>query len=246
MSQRKTDRDYRTPRSIPLIVRNILHTVYTSMPGVIEEYNKEKRTATVRGALKFTNGDMPQGMRRPQVFEVPVVWPGNPRWFQHAKLEKGDTVELIFAMRGIDTFLQRDQGESPANPGLFDEKDAIAVPSFGQDNDVEDTDVDDAEYVIQKHDGAVSASFKDELISYFVDPVKWNLTNQLFKVFAGSTEVVVNLDGSIVLDAGGTTITVNSAGDVEITNSGMLTHNGVNVGATHIHTTPSGPSGVPM
>ena len=53
MSQRKTDRDYRTPRSIPLIVRNILHTVYTSMPGVIEEYNKEKRTATVRGASKI-------------------------------------------------------------------------------------------------------------------------------------------------------------------------------------------------
>ena len=253
MSQLKTDRNYRSARSIPTIVRNILHTVYTSMPGTIEEYNKEKRTATVRGALKFVTEDKPEGMRRPRIFEVPIVWPGSPRWFAHAKLEKGDPVELIFAMRGIDIFLQRDHEESPANPGFFDEKDAIAIPCFGQDNDVEDTDVDDAEYVIQKHDGAVSASFKDEIISFFVDPVKWNLTNQLFKVFAGSTEVVVNRNGSINLEAGSATIIISSSGDIAINSPSAvpitapsLTHNGVNVGATHIHTTPTGPSGPPM
>lgn len=232
--QVKQDRDHETPRSTKTIVRNLLHTIYTSSPGIVEEYNDRTRRAVVRGALKFMAKDDKE-IRRPRIFEVPVIWPGSPRWFQHARLEKGDPVELIYAMRGIDVFLQMNQQESPASPGLMEEQSAIAIPCFGDAEEVEATDIGDAEYIIQKFNGDVSLSFKDRLISLFVkNGVKQHITDTLYKVFAGTTELTVSKDGDALIEAGSTIVTIGANGVVNITSS-ELTHNDINVGDDHTH-----------
>lgn len=261
--QLKTDRDYGNAKSIKTIVRNLLHTIYTSSPGIVEEYDERKRRAVVRGALKFMGKNGVQ-LQRPRIFEVPVIWPGSPRWFQHAKLEKGDPVELIYSMRGIDAFLQNHQKESSASSGLMAEQDAIAIPCFGVEEEVEDTDLNDSEYRIQKFNGDVSISMKDRTMSFFIkDGVKQHITDMLFKIFGGSASFTLNKDGSVehvagsttltlnqngdaVVEAGSTTLTIGSNGIVNIQSS-ELTHNGTNVGDDHTHLDAEGrPTTGPM
>lgn len=104
-------------------------TLYTAMPGVIEAYDADTQTASVRGAIdvEYTDGVR---TRRETLTGVPVLWPGGGGRTLQFELEAGDDVLLIYAMRGLEHW-KGSRGCSPPGEGILDEIDAIAVPGFG-------------------------------------------------------------------------------------------------------------------
>lgn len=245
----RRDLDAQKAEIVLEIITTMLEKCYTSMPGIIVEYDAKKLMATVKGGLKYVSNERPEGYERAPIYKVPVIWPGTPRIAAHGRLQKDDPVYIFFSMRGIAKFVEDSYVESPATQGLMDEKDAFIIASLHAE-EREETDISDAEYAIQTKDGATSISMKEELISANIkDGTQVLLQKLVATIVAGGTTIVANRDGDAIVDTGSATIKVNSDGTIElIGTAGGLTHNGVNMGDTHRHQSsqPGTPSGTPL
>lgn len=105
-----------------------LSEVYTTLPGVIVDYNGE--TATVRPALDklLANGEV---LAAPQIVQVPVHWPtgDNGRAIISTPLKPGDSVTLHFSCRSMENWLSGADG-APDDPRQFDLTDCFASPNL--------------------------------------------------------------------------------------------------------------------
>ena len=245
----RKDLDSQKAEIVLEIITSMLEQCYTSMPGIIVDYDAKKQLATVKGGLKYVALERPEGYERAPVYKVPVIWPGTPRVAAHGRLVKDDPVYIFFSMRGIAKFVEDLYVESPATRGLMDEKDAFILASLHAE-EREETDIADAEYAIQTKDGATSISMKEELISANIENGTQVLLQKLVAtVVAGGTTIIANRDGDAIIDTGSSTISMKKNGDIELIGTpGNLTHNGVNVGDTHKHISsqPGTPTSTPQ
>ncbi len=95
-----------------------LASVRVSMPGIVKSYDAATKTATVQPALSdvvFDDEDERFTNEIPPIQNVPVVWPSCGALSMHAKLEDGDTGDLVFATNSISDWQISGQVAAPGD-----------------------------------------------------------------------------------------------------------------------------------
>lgn len=106
--------------------------LHTSLPGVIESWDKATGRADIRlGVQTYATRENGQTVVRehPVLPSVPVAIPGGGKFRFGFPLKKGDPVEVIFQEASIDTWLAKGGGGlDPQDPRRHHISDAIAYP----------------------------------------------------------------------------------------------------------------------
>ena len=119
-----------SPNVFPFMLEQYTKRLYTAMPGEIVSYDANTRRASVRGSLQVVMDGGTQ-LQRPVIPNVPVVFQQAMGFLLEFPLVPGDSVLLVFSMRGLSRW-KRTHGESaPDVDGLLSERDAVALPGFG-------------------------------------------------------------------------------------------------------------------
>ncbi len=104
----------------------IMESLHVALPGEIQEYNPETRTATIQPVIrKWRSADTP-----PLLLDVPVFFWGNFIFTP----EKGDGCLVIFADSCIDSWLQSGGVSSPMSARRHSLSDGFAFVGFRQKN----------------------------------------------------------------------------------------------------------------
>ena len=102
------------PRDIVALKQEIFSSLHCAQPGIVESYDSEKQTVSVRLAVK--------GM--PLLRDVPVFMPVS------FDVSPGDACLVIFADRDIDAWLESGEAEEPASGRMHSLSDAFAFVGF--------------------------------------------------------------------------------------------------------------------
>jgi len=114
---------------ISTMVERKLLDIHTSIPGIVESYNAEKKTCTVKPALKKTLLDGTE-LDHALLTDVPVGFYQTDSFIFSFPLKKGDTVNLIVSERSLDIWKVQGGVVNPKDPRKFNLSDAIAYPSI--------------------------------------------------------------------------------------------------------------------
>ena len=141
MSNRTRDRNYEGAASfMRRAFEEQVKEVYTAMPGVVLAYDPETRCASVRGAIDILTTDG-ERIQRPELRDVPVVFPSSAGFSLLFPLAEGDDVLLLFSMRGLQDWKDDGAYAVPDEVSLFSEHDAIAIPGLWPGSRDDDPDV---------------------------------------------------------------------------------------------------------
>ena len=110
--------------ALQALKQEIFSTLHVAMPGIVQSYDAEKRTAVVQPALRRKNasGDT---VTAPLLRDVPVFLPSAD--FTPAP---GDSCLLIFADFCADGWYESAQPVLPPSPRTHDLSDAFALVGF--------------------------------------------------------------------------------------------------------------------
>ena len=106
--------------------QEILSSLHCALPGIVESYDPETQTASIRPALRSRVGrDLVQ---LPLLTDVPVFIPGSERntW----TVSPGDCCLLIFADTCIDGWFETGSATLPPSGRQHDLSDAFAFVGF--------------------------------------------------------------------------------------------------------------------
>lgn len=209
------------------IIDAALSEVYTTLPGVIVDYDGV--TATVRPALpkQLANGDI---LAAPLIARVPIHWlvaDGAAAQIT-VPLKPGDPVTLHFSCRSIEGWLSGSDGP-PDDPRQFDLTDCFATPVMRPGPRA------DTENVCVRYGAGVLTIAPDG---------STQLDAPLFTVNAptiinGHLTFTKGLTGSGSDEGGTDTMQINGNLDFQ---GGTITHDGVPIDKTHTHSgVESGP-----
>lgn len=115
---------------IEQIVRNILMTVHTAMPGIVHTFNSDG-TADIQPVFLYKPVNAaPKAY--PLLTHVPLMFYGPANGWLRFPVSKNDLVELHFHERNLDSFWASETVEpvDPASPRLFHLSDAVATPGL--------------------------------------------------------------------------------------------------------------------
>lgn len=103
----------------------------TVVPAIVERQNDNFRIeCTPALNRKYPDGSI---LEYKPIVNVPLVYPRTRQAiFRLPKLQRGDTVLVLFAQKALDTWLSSSDGSkvSPDDPRRFDITDAIAIPGL--------------------------------------------------------------------------------------------------------------------
>lgn len=142
------------PTGIPRVLDQHARRLYTSMPGTVVSYDATNRRADVRGSLDVVLADGTQ-VERPVISNVPVLFPGGANFIFTYPLVVGDSVLLVFSMRGLSRWKLTHGRVAPDVDGLMSERDAMCIPGFGPVGDF------DPPVEITADEGSLSMVVKD-------------------------------------------------------------------------------------
>ena len=113
-----------TPQEVVALKREILSSLHCAMPGIVEAFDSETQTASVRPALKR------KGIVLPIVRDVPVFFPGNRSGAVTWPVSAGDECLLVFADFDIDRWFETGEAEEPLSARSHGLSDAFAFVGF--------------------------------------------------------------------------------------------------------------------
>ena len=186
-------------------------SLHTAMPGLIDSYDAATRRARVRPALRLVMaGEMPgedgEAVERALAVNVPVMWMAGGGYSALLPLDPGDRGMLLFSERGMTEFKTTGALSTPDKSRYFSESDAVFMPcDFG------------IEVATPASETAAAIQTLDGVRSVLVDTDRVELRCGGTRVTATSSGIELNCSGTVAIESGG------------------LTHNGKNVGATHMH-----------
>lgn len=230
---RQPQTEYSLPAAIGAVVTEKLKGTYTALPGVIVAYNRLTRRASVKCALENISADTKEPIPRRTVKNVPVIWPGTPRWTMNGNLQADDPVLLVFSQRGMRAFKDEHATVPVAPEGLHSESDAIAIAGFGAaPPGITDAD-ETAELIIQEDDGGTYQAFKDGRVEIWSgDDARVVVLDRVVAMRHGSQLFRANANDARfqtprcrgVFTSGGTINIFNTGGqNIAITSSGAVT-----------------------
>ena len=192
-------------KTIPWAFEQLMKNVWTSMPGIVEEYDAATRRALVRPCIEACLDD---GLTVPRraIADVPVIAPSCGGVTVTYCLSAGDAVWLSFSMRGIAAF-KAEFLDAPATlTSFFSATDAVCFPGFGPPP----TEADFAPSSAESHgfSSGVSLQSVDGAVHVSVSP-------EAVRVRAGEDAEVNVLEGEVCLELGDSV-------SVRLTSSGIV------------------------
>ena len=107
-----------------------MEDVHTMLPGTVQSYDPETRTAVVKPSVKLRtmHGDV---LDIPPIASVPVVWPGSNDFTAMSKdLPKGSGVMLLFSEASLGNWQRGSQDAAADDETRHSLQDAVAVPGL--------------------------------------------------------------------------------------------------------------------
>lgn len=108
------------------LIKKEISCIHTAMPGTIVSFDPGKMTATVQPGLKFKKPDGTT-MDYPQIFGVPVIFPGGPGMTFAFPVKSGDGCLIIVAEQSLDYW--RYEQETPTDLP-FDISNSVCIPGL--------------------------------------------------------------------------------------------------------------------
>lgn len=217
----------------------------TALPGHLLAYSPSKQRAQIKIGIKRRRNDT--WLEIPPCIDVPVLFPGSQSWSLFFDLKEGDEGLVVFSQRAADRWKQHGGVQEPHDIRSFSATDAFFIPGARSDktafpafpaggigltdraNDVQ-TVLTSSQLLVRK--GQTSVTLTDSAATVKRGSTLAELTDTSITATLGSTSIAMTPDG-ITLTAGGSTLMINAAG-VAIAGA-SVTNNGVNIGATHVH-----------
>lgn len=111
------------------LVQKVFSTLKVAMPGVIESFDPDSVTASVRPAIRgYDGGTEDDGwIELPLLVDVPVIFPRGGGCTLTFPVKAGDECLLIFADRCIDFWWQNGGVQKPVDLRMHDLSDAFAI-----------------------------------------------------------------------------------------------------------------------
>ena len=116
--------------SLELWLQSRMEDVHTMLPGTVQSYDPDTRTAVVKPSVKLRtmHGDV---LDIPPIASVPVVWPGSNDFTAMSKdLPKGSGVMLLFSEASLGNWQRGSQDAAAEDETRHSLQDAIAVPGL--------------------------------------------------------------------------------------------------------------------
>lgn len=108
-----------------------LSSLWSAIPGIIQEIDLTKSTCTVQpaiqGQIEDENGRI-QSVNLPLLTDVPIIWPRSAQFAITFPLASGDEVLVVFASRCIDAWWQSGGVQRPMEARMHDLSDGFAIP----------------------------------------------------------------------------------------------------------------------
>lgn len=212
------------------------------LPAKVIAYDRTTNVATVQPLVQImmTTGEL---VSRAQIVSVPVLSLGGGKAAIHFNIQPGDPGWIEASDRDISIFKQSMGESAPNTVRLHNFSDSRFIP----DQFAKYTLIDDAtECTIQTLDG-------EQRIELFAGKTKITSDTTTLEItptqIAGTVgSATVTLTGSaLTVSIGSSSWTFNSAGFAQT--GGTVTHDGKNIGKTHIHsgvTVGAGNTGAPV
>ena len=115
-----------TPEVLSALKQEILASLHCALPGIVESYDAETQTASVRPALRSRVGK--NVIQLPLLTDVPVFIPGSEQ--NNWSVSAGDSCLLIFSDACIDGWFENGSGTLPPSGRQHDLSDAFAFVGF--------------------------------------------------------------------------------------------------------------------
>ena len=111
------------------LVQKVFSTLKVAMPGVIESFDPDSVTASIRPAIKgYDGGKEDDGwIELPLLVDVPVIFPRGGGCTLTFPVKAGDECLVIFSDRCIDFWWQNGGIQEPVDPRMHDLSDAFAI-----------------------------------------------------------------------------------------------------------------------
>ena len=113
---------------IEAIKREIMFSLHCALPGVVESFDPETQTASIRPMIKARFRGEPVSL--PLLQDVPVFFPGTRTAGITWPVSAGDECLVIFADLPIDAWLTSGIEDAPASARCHDLSDAFAFVGF--------------------------------------------------------------------------------------------------------------------
>lgn len=131
MAERIREREYEpTAAGVKFAISESFKLVNTIAPGIVTEFDRDKRRAAVRSAFPTV---LKNGLRipSPEISDVPVLFPQSRGVSMLFDLDAGDPVMMAFSQRGLEHWLDTYEQAEPDVSRRFSYGDAFAIPGFG-------------------------------------------------------------------------------------------------------------------
>lgn len=239
----------------------VMSGVYTSIPAVVVGIKDlSEQRIDVQPAINMRTQEGDNERQRPPILNVPLHMPMTKQGGLSYPIQNGDSVFLVFSMRGLDVWKSGDVGfTTPNSVRKFDERDCVAfagIYPFKSSPQKGRTNAHSVNDVVLVHNIGKSSEVEIRLKPNgdVVINSPRTITVNCKKGVVNSDNVEVNADKSIfnsVVEINGQT-TVNGllrytsglegsgGGGAVITGGarfvgGNITHNGVDISSTHTH-----------
>ena len=211
-------------------VNSALAGLWTSMPCIVESYDKEAITVTVQPAIQAQVSQSDGTIKLvdlPLLLDVPVMFQRGGGVTMTFPIKPGDECLVVFSSRCIDTWWQQGGIQPPFENRKHDLSDGFAFfAPQSQPNKISGISADSVQ--LRSDDGQTFISLNPELSKVII-----SATNTVVDSECEFTKKVT-FKGAVVMESG-------------LNVSGALVNNQKSVGSTHIHTggTISGKTGAP-
>jgi len=240
--------------------------IRTAMPGLVTAVDLARQTVSVQGAIQGQQ-ESPDGtvaaVNLPLFVDVPIVWPRAGGYAITFPVKAGDEVLVVFGDRCIDSWWQSGGIGAPLEPRMHDLSDAFAIlapasqpkaqalpnvssTSVQVRNEagtayLEITDDGDINIVAARDIKTTAGRNHQQMATGFT-----TLQSTGLFTMSSATGLTFGATGSTPVNFTSGPVTWNYTGLLAL-NGPSLTHNGKNVGNTHVHINGGGTgnSGVP-
>lgn len=178
------------------------------LPAIVEDYDRQSNRARVRPIVKMLTTD---GQARPRasVASIPVFRFGAGGFFIAMPVKRGDFGWILAADRDLSLVLQQGPREEIPNTATFHNfSSGWFIPDTFRSWAIDGANAD--ALVIQTMDGSVCVALHEGKLTFTAPAAEFNIPETTWK-------------GNVTLEGG------LSA------SNGVMTHNGVNIGAQHKH-----------
>lgn len=134
-------------QALQIVFENLTSNIHTSLPGIIDKYDRSKHKAEVKPMIKkrFKDGS---SVDLPIISNVPVLWNRTKKGSISFPLDRGDGVLILFSERSLDEYLSSGKNKTPSDNRKFSLTDGIAIPGlFSFENDSLVMSSEDAEFI---------------------------------------------------------------------------------------------------